>query len=488
MPDLYYKTIAELSAALEAEATTSVAITQAAIDRTAAVDDRIKAFLDYDAEDALAQAKASDERRAAGRALGPLDGIPVGIKDVLAVKNQPLSCASRMLAGYRSPFDATCVGKLREAGAVIYGRLNMDAFAMGSSTENSAFQITANPWDLEAIPGGSSGGSAAAVAAGESPVAIGTDTGGSIRQPAALCGVVGMKPTYGLVSRYGLVAFASSLDQVGPLTRTVEDAALMLEVMLGKDPLDSTSIAPRGETSYATALKAANGPWKLGVPSEFFGAGIDPEVKATVERAVDWYRQQGCEIVDINLPHSDLAVPVYYIVATAEASSNLARFDGVRYGHRSPEASDALSLFTKSRGEGFGAEVKRRIILGTYVLSSGYYDAYYLRAQKVRRLILGDFGKAFETVDAILTPTSPTPAFKRGERTNDPLAMYLSDIYTIPANLAGLPAISIPAGFSSGGLPIGLQVIGPAFGEAAMFAVAHAFEQAHDYARQTPDL
>jgi aspartyl-tRNA(Asn)/glutamyl-tRNA(Gln) amidotransferase subunit A len=393
-----------------------------------------------------------------------------------------------MLESYVSPFDATCVRQLRDAGAVIFGRLNMDEFAMGSSTENSAYQTTANPWDLETIPGGSSGGSAAAMAAGEAIATLGTDTGGSIRQPAALCGVVGMKPTYGLISRYGLVAFASSLDQVGPFARTVEDAAILMEAMLGKDALDSTSIAPQGDTNYVQALQTKQGPWKLGVPREFFAEGIDPEVKESIETAIDWYRNQGCEIVDISLPHSDLAVPVYYIVATAEASSNLARFDGVRYGHRSEEAKDALSLFTKSRGEGFGEEVKRRIILGTYVLSSGYYDAYYLRAQKVRTLIRNDFEQAFEKVDAILTPTSPTPAFKRGERSDDPLAMYLSDIYTISVNLAGLPALSVPCGFTGSGLPIGLQVIAPAFGEADMFAVAHAFEQAHDYHLQTPAL
>lgn len=488
MATLNSKTISELAALLAAGETTSQAITQAVIDRTAAVDGQVQAFLSSDPSDALAQARASDERRAAGRSLGPLDGIPIGIKDTLAVKDQPLRCASKMLEHYVSPFDATCIAKLRAAGAVIWGRLNMDEFAMGSSTENSAYQTTANPWDLETIPGGSSGGSAASVAACEAIGSLGTDTGGSIRQPAALCGVVGMKPTYGLISRYGLVAFASSLDQVGPFAHTVEDAALLMEAMLGKDPLDSTSIAPQGETDYAAALKTRKGPWKLGVPREFFGEGIDPEVKANVEQAIDWYRSEGCEIIDISLPHSDLAVPVYYIVATAEASSNLARFDGVRYTHRSEAAKDALTLFTKSRGEGFGDEVKRRIILGTYVLSSGYYDAYYLRAQKVRRLILGDFEAAFEQVDAILTPTSPTPAFKRGERANDPLAMYLSDIYTISVNLAGLPAISIPSGFTESGLPIGLQVIGKAFGEADMFAVAHAFEQAHDYHKQTPDL
>lgn len=488
MQDLHFKTITELAAALEAGETTSVALTQAIIDRTAAVDEQVKAFISYDAEDALAQAEASDARRVAGEALGPLDGIPIGIKDVLAVKDQPVGCASRMLDGYISPFDATAIVKLRLAGAVIWGRLNMDEFAMGSSTENSAYQTTSNPWDLETIPGGSSGGSAAALAAGEAIATLGTDTGGSIRQPAALCGVVGMKPTYGLVSRYGLVAFASSLDQVGPFARTVEDAALLMEAMLGKDPLDSTSIEPQGETNYVAALEEKKGPWKLGVPQEFFGEGIDPAVKANIEQAIDWYKAQGCEIVDISLPHSYLAVPVYYIVATAEASSNLARFDGVRYSHRSEDAKDALTLFTKSRGEGFGDEVKRRIILGTYVLSSGYYDAYYLRAQKVRRLILGDFEKAFEQVDAILTPTSPTPAFKRGERADDPLSMYLSDIYTISVNLAGLPAISVPSGFTESGLPIGLQVIGKAFGEADMFAIAHAFEKGHEYYKAVPDL
>lgn len=488
MSALYFKTISELAAMLAAGETTSVKITQAVIDRTAAVDDRVNAFLFTDPADALAQARASDARRTASKVIGPLDGIPIGIKDTLAVKGQPLGCASKMLQHYVSPFDASCIVKLRDAGAVIWGRLNMDEFAMGSSTENSAYGATANPWNLETIPGGSSGGSAAAIAAGEAIATLGTDTGGSIRQPAALCGVVGMKPSYGLISRYGLVAFASSLDQVGPLTRTVEDAALLMQAMLGKDPLDSTSIEPPEMPNYATALHAKQGPWKLGVPREFFETAINPEVKANIEQAILWYQSQGCEIVDISLPHSELAVPVYYIVATAEASSNLARFDGVRYGHRSPEARDALSIFTKSRGEGFGDEVKRRIILGTYVLSSGYYDAYYLRAQKVRRLILRDFETAFNQVDAILTPTSPTPAFKRGERANNPLAMYLSDIYTIAVNLAGLPAISVPSGFTASGLPIGLQIIGKAFGEAEMFAIANAFEQAHDYYRAVPAL
>lgn len=488
MPPLHYNTIAQIAHSLKVGETTSVEVTQAVLDRIKAVDDQVQAFLSLDAVDAIAQAQASDERRAQGSTFGPLDGIPIAIKDTLAVKDQPLRCASKMLESYTSPFDATCIRQLRDAGAVIFGRLNMDEFAMGSSTENSAYQTTSNPWDLGTIPGGSSGGSAAAMAAGEAIATLGTDTGGSIRQPAALCGVVGMKPTYGLISRYGLVAFASSLDQVGPFTRCVEDAALLMEAMLGKDVLDSTSIRPQGDTHYVQALQKKKGPWKLGVPREFFGKGIDPEVKANIEKAIEWYRSQGCAIIDISLPHSDLAVPVYYIVATAEASSNLARFDGVRYGHRSAAADDAVSLFTKSRGEGFGEEVKRRIILGTYVLSSGYYDAYYLRAQKVRTLIRNDFENAFEQVDAILTPTSPTPAFKRGERSDDPLSMYLSDIYTISVNLAGLPAISVPSGFTKAGLPIGLQVIAPAFGEADMFAVAHAFEQAHDYYQQTPKL
>ena len=488
MQDLYFKTISELADILASGETSSVEITQAVIDRTAAVEDRVKAFLHTDTNDALKQAKASDQRRAAGKAIGPLDGIPIGIKDILAVKDQPLHCASKMLENYISPFDATCISKLRNAGAVIWGRLNMDEFAMGSSTENSAYKTTSNPWDPEMTPGGSSGGSAAAVAAGEAIATLGTDTGGSIRQPAALCGVVGMKPTYGLISRYGLVAFASSLDQVGPITRCVEDAALLMQAMLGKDPLDSTSIEPPETFDYSSALEKNTGPWKLGVPRKFFDQGIHPEVKTAIDKAINWYAAQGCEIVDIDLPHSELAVPVYYIVATAEASSNLARFDGVRYGHRSPEANDAYTLYAKSRGEGFGDEVKRRIILGTYVLSSGYYDAYYLRAQKVRRLILRDFEKAFEQVNAILTPTSPTPAFKRGERSDDPLAMYLSDIYTISVNLAGLPAISVPCGFTEKSLPIGLQVIGKSFGEAEMFAVANAFEKAHDYTRQTPEI
>jgi aspartyl-tRNA(Asn)/glutamyl-tRNA(Gln) amidotransferase subunit A len=488
MRALHFQTISELSAALRAGKLTAVGLLEAVIQQTERVEGQVQAFLDYDVEDARAQALASDQRRAEGAALGPLDGIPIAIKDALAVAGQRLSCASKMLEHYVSPYDATCVAQLRAAGAVIWGRLNMDEFAMGSSTENSAFQTTCNPWNVDCIPGGSSGGSAAAVAAGQTIVSLGSDTGGSIRQPAALCGVVGLKPTYGLVSRYGLVAFASSLDQVGPFARSVEDAAIVLQAMLGKDPQDSTSLAPPVAVDYRAAIHEQKGPWRIGVPKEFFAEGLDPEVKHSILDAIEWYRSQGCEIVDLSLPHSDLAVPVYYTVATAEASSNLARYDGVRYTHRSTEASDIDSVYFKSRGEAFGREVKRRIMLGTYVLSSGYYDAYYLRAQKVRRLILGDFVEAFRKVDVILTPTSPTPAFKRGERSQDPLAMYLSDIYTISANLAGLPALSIPSGLTQSGLPIGLQLIGPAFAEANLLAVAHAFEQAHDYHLQAPTL
>jgi len=487
MSEIYYKTASELSDLLNKKEISSVELTQSVIDRTESVDHKVHAFLSYDASDALAQAKLSDERRARGETLGPLDGIPVGIKDVIAVKDQRLTCASKILENFISPYDSTTTIRLREAGAVLWGRLNMDEFAMGSSTENSAFQKTANPWDLERIPGGSSGGSAACVAAGESIVSLGSDTGGSIRQPAALCGVVGMKPTYGMVSRYGLVAFASSLDQIGPMSRSVKDAALLLQAIVGHDPLDSTSLKTE-IPDYTKAIDEQKGPWKLGVPKEFFGKGLDDEVRRHIEQAIDYYKSKGCEIVDVSLPHTDLAVPVYYIIATAEASSNLARYDGVRYTHRSEQAKNHIDLYFKSRGEGFGEEVKRRIILGTYVLSSGYYDAYYLRAQKVRTLIRNDFLKAFESVDAIITPTSPTPAFKTGERTADPLAMYLSDIYTISVNLAGLPAISIPCGFTKDKLPTGLHLIGKPCAEAELLALAHSFESDHDFASQTPSL
>jgi aspartyl-tRNA(Asn)/glutamyl-tRNA(Gln) amidotransferase subunit A len=486
--ELIYKSATELAALLEARKLSSVELTSAFIARTKAVDARVRAFNSFDEAGALAQARASDERRATGQARGPLDGIPVGIKDVIAVADQPLTCSSRILANFVSPYDATVTRKLKDAGAIPWGRLNMDEFAMGSSTENSAFQTTANPWDLTRVPGGSSGGPAAALAAGETPMALGSDTGGSIRQPASFCSVVGLKPTYGLVSRYGLVAFASSLDQIGPFARTVGDAALLLGAIAGHDPLDSTS-CKIPVPDYRAELAGRRGPWRLGVPKEYFGAGLDSEVADAIRAAIEYYRSAGCEIREVSLPvASEYAIAVYYIIATAEASSNLARYDGVRYGLRSPAAADAIDLYFKTRAEGFGPEVKRRIILGTHVLSSGYYDAYYLRAQKVRTLIRNDFLRAFREVDALLAPVAPTAAFKSGEKSADPLAMYLSDIYTISLNLAGLPGISVPCGFTKGGLPIGLQVIGQPFREADLLAIAQAYEAAHDWHTRHPVL
>ncbi len=486
--ELIFKPAAELAALLETKEVSSVELVRTFITRTKAVDGKVRAFNSFNEADALAQARASDARRAAGQARGALDGMPVGIKDIIAVAGQPLTASSRMLANFISPYDATVTRRLKEAGAICWGRLNLDEFAMGSSTENSAFHPTANPWDLGRVPGGSSGGAAAAIAAGEAPLALGSDTGGSIRQPAAFCSVVGLKPTYGLVSRYGLIAFASSLDQIGPLARTVEDAAMLLGTIAGHDPQDSTSFSTP-IPDYRAELKRRRGPWKLGVPKEYFGAGLDAEVGAAVKAAIGFYREAGCEIREVSLPlAADYAIAVYYIIATAEASSNLARYDGVRYGHRSKEATDAIDLYFKSRAEGFGPEVKRRIILGTHVLSSGYHDAYYLRAQKVRTLIRNDFMRAFQEVDALLAPVSPTAAFKQGEKSADPLAMYLSDIYTISLNLAGLPGISIPCGFTRGGLPIGLQIIGPPYEEAGLLAIAHAYEQGHDWHTRHPKL
>jgi aspartyl-tRNA(Asn)/glutamyl-tRNA(Gln) amidotransferase subunit A len=483
---LHYQSIAELSAALQARRISAVELMQAVIARTQAVEDRVHAFNSYDVGEARAQASASDERRARGEARGPLDGIPIGLKDVIAVTGQPLTASSRMLKSFVSPYDATVTRRLREAGAICWGRLNMDEFAMGSSTENSAFGPTANPYALDCVPGGSSGGSAAAVAAGETIVSLGSDTGGSIRQPASFCNVVGLKPTYGLVSRYGLIAFASSLDQIGPFGRSVEDTAMVLGAIAGHDPLDSTSW--RAEVpDYRAALQARRGPWRIGIPREYFGEGLDPEVAASVQAAVRFYESQGCTVKDVSLPHTEYGIGVYYIIATAECSSNLARFDGIRYGHRSKEAKDAVEIYSKSRAEGFGAEVKRRIILGTYVLSSGYYDAYYLRAQKVRTLIRQDFLNAYRDVDVMLTPTAPTPAFRRGAKA-DPLAMYLCDIYTIGVNLAGLPAVSVPCGFSADGRPIGMQLIGQPFGEAELLAMAHTYERAHTWSQRRPTL
>jgi len=423
---------------------------------------------------------------AAGQSRGALDGIPIALKDVIAVAGQPLTASSRMLANFVSPYDATVTTKLKNAGAVLWGRLNCDEFAMGSSTENSAFHPTGNPWDVTRVPGGSSGGSSAALAAGEAIATLGSDTGGSIRQPAALCGVVGLKPTYGLVSRYGLIAFASSLDQIGPFARAVEDAAIVLGAIAGHDERDSTSFKTE-IPNYRAELATRRGPWKLGIPKEYFGEGLDPEIGAAVEQAIAFYKKLGCEIREVSLPHTRYCLDTYYIIATAEASSNLARYDGIRYGHRSKNAKDIVDLYFQSRAEGFGPEVKRRIILGTYVLSSGYYDAYYLRAQKVRTLIRQDFLNAYQEVDALITPTSPVPAFKIGEKT-DPLALYLCDIYTIGVNLAGLPGISVPCGFTKGGLPIGVQLIGQPFQEANLLAIAHAYERAHEWNQKFPTL
>jgi len=484
---LVEKTASELSDLLSKKDISSLEIAQACLTQIDRVDGQVHAFLHRDDTDFLAQAKASDERRGKGNLLGPLDGIPVALKDVISVKGQPLTAASKILQNYISPYDATVTRKLKEAGAVIGGRLNLDEFAMGSSTENSAYGPTRNPWDLNCVPGGSSGGSSAAVAAREAPLTLGSDTGGSIRQPASLCGVVGMKPSYGMVSRYGLAAFASSLDQIGPFSKTVEDAALLLEVISGHDPLDSTSF-PSEVPSYTANLSNSQKPCVLGLPKEYFGEGMDDEVRNAVDLAVEFYRTQGHKIVEVSLPTTELAVPVYYVIATAEASSNLARYDGIRYTTRSEKAKNAIDVYAKSRGEGFGEEVKRRCILGAYGLSSGYYDAYYLRAQKTRTLIREDFNRVFKDVDAIITPTAPTPAFKFGEKSDDPISMYLSDIYTISTNLAGLPAISVPCGFTQRKLPIGFQLIGRAFEESSLLSIAHAYDREHKFGCVVPSL
>ena len=487
MPGLNRLTIAELSEKLAAGACTSVDIVNDVLAAIDAKDGRIGAYLSVDREDALAQARRADEARANG-AGHPMLGIPVAIKDLLNVKGQPCTCASRILEGYVAPYDATAIARLREAGAVLLGRVNMDEFAMGSSTENSALRKTSNPWNPEHVPGGSSGGSAACVAADEAIASLGSDTGGSIRQPAAFCGCVGLKPTYGRVSRYGLTAFASSLDQIGPLAKTVEDAAILLETLCGHDPMDSTSIdveVPAFGKALGDGAPSLEG-MKLGLPKEYFVEGMDPEVEQAVRAAVEQCRSLGAEIVDVSLPHSKYAIAVYYIVATAEASANLARFDGIRYGLR-VDGKDPLELYGKTRAAGFGPEVKRRIILGTYVLSSGYYDAYYKRAQKVRTLIRNDFSAAFRQCDAILAPVSPTPAYRLGEKSDDPLKMYLDDILTTPVNLAGNCALSLPCGFSSAGLPIGLQVIGDSFAEETILKVGHAYERSTEWHRRRPE-
>ena len=473
-------TIPELREQLASGSISSREVVDQLAQRIEAVDPQLKAYLHLDLEKARAQADAAQPAL-------PLGGVPIAIKDVINVQGDPCTCASKILQGYVAPYDATVITKLRAAGAVLMGRTNMDEFAMGSSTENSSWGVTRNPWDLDRIPGGSSGGSAAAVGGHEAFAALGTDTGGSIRQPAALCSCVGMKPTYGRVSRYGLVAFASSLDQIGTFTKTTEEAALLLEVIAGHDPRDNTSV-DRPVPKYTHALHQGVKGLRLGVPKEYFIAGIDPEIEKAVRAAIDVYKSQGAEIVEVSLPHTKYAVAVYYIIATAECSANLARLDGVRYGKRAADPKDILDLYGRTRAEGFGPEVKRRIILGTYVLSSGYYDAYYNKAQKVRQLIAEDFRLAFEQCDALLTPTSPTAAFKIGERTQDPLQMYLADIFTIAVNLAGTCGISIPCGFTSDKLPIGLQIIGPRWGEECMFRVANAYEQATSWHKEKPPL
>ncbi|HKZ17180.1 MAG TPA: Asp-tRNA(Asn)/Glu-tRNA(Gln) amidotransferase subunit GatA [Geobacteraceae bacterium] len=472
---LYELTIHELHDKLKKREVSSVEATRSALERIDAVEGTVKSFITVTPEEALKNAEAADKRIADGNA-DVLTGIPVALKDIFLTTGIRTSCASRILENFIPPYDSTAVAKLKEKGIVLVGKLNQDEFAMGSSTESSWFGITRNPWHPDYIPGGSSGGSAACIAARQATATLGTDTGGSIRQPASHCGCVGLKPTYGRVSRYGVIAYASSLDQVGPITRDVTDCAIMLGAVAGYDPKDSTSVnlpVPDYSKSLVNDVKGL----KVGLPREYFIEGLDPSVKKAMDEAIAVYKGLGAEFTEISLPHTDYAVATYYLIATAEASSNLARYDGVRFGHRNPDARGLIDMYMVSRDEGFGSEVKRRIMLGTYALSSGYYDAYYLKAQKVRTLIMQDFIKAFESVDVILTPVAPTPAFRIGEKINDPLQMYLSDIFTIPVNLAGTCGISVPAGFSDDGLPIGLQLIGKPFGEESILRAAFAFEQ-----------
>ncbi len=479
-------TLHEALARLEAGSLSAVELTRAVLTRIEAVEEEVHAYLFLRAEAALEEAAQADAARARG-ASRPLLGLPLALKDNISTLGVPTGCGSRILEGYIPPFDATVAARLKAAGAVLLGKTNLDEFAMGSSTENSAHGVTHNPWALDRVPGGSSGGSAAAVAAGEALAALGTDTGGSVRQPAALCNLVGLRPTYGRCSRYGLVAFASSLDQAGPLTRDVRDAALLLSIIAGPDPLDGTTW-PAPIPRYETALDQAEvRGLRVGVPAEYFAAGVDPEVTAAVHAALTLLADQGAELVELSLPYTDRALPVYYLIAPAECSANLARFDGVRYGYRA-EAETLRALYARSRGEGFGPEVKRRIMLGTYALSAGYYDAYYLQAQKVRTLIRADFEAAFAEVDLIAGPTSPVTAFPIGERADDPLQMYLADVLTLPQALAGLPAVSLPCGFDAAGLPIGLQLTAPAFAETRLLQAAYVYEQATAWHLQRPPL
>ena len=483
MSALHDKSVAELSAALRARQVSSVEVTQAFLERVTRHQADLNAFISITAEAALAEAAQADARLS-GKDAGPLTGVPIAHKDIFCTRGEKTTCGSRMLANFVSPYDATVVERLRAAGVVMLGKTNMDEFAMGSSNETSFFGPVRNPWDVARVPGGSSGGSAVAVAARLAPAATATDTGGSIRQPAALCGVTGLKPTYGRVSRFGMIAFASSLDQGGLITRSAEDAALLLGAMAGFDERDSTSVE-LPVPDYSGALGQALKGLKIGVLKEFFDNGLDPAIEQHIRAALDLLHSQGAVIKDVSLPHLPLSVPTYYVVAPAECSSNLARFDGVRYGHRCDKPRDLLDLYQRSRGEGFGAEVKRRIMTGTYVLSAGYYDAFYLKAQRVRQLISNDFERAFHEVDVVIGPTTPTAAFELGAKTSDPVTMYLNDIYTIGANLAGLPAISVPCGLAQG-LPTGMQIIGPHFGEERLLNVAHRYQLETDWHRRTP--
>ena len=495
--DLTRSTAVALLREMNAGTVSAVEVTQAHLDRISRLESKVHAFLHQDAEAALSVARGVDERRSKGQPLGKLAGVPIALKDVLCTKGVPTTAASRMLKDFRPPYNATVIERLIAAGAVPVGKTNMDEFAMGSSTENSAFGPTRNPWDLDRIPGGSSGGSAAAVAADFAPISLGSDTGGSIRQPAALCGIVGLKPTYGRVSRYGLIAFASSLDQIGPFSHDLADTALLLGVIAGKDPRDATSV-DEPVPDYLGNLDQKPKSLRIGLVREFFGEGLDPEVDAAVLAAIRVYEAAGATVKEVSLPHSKYGAPAYYLVAPAECSSNLARYDGTIFGHRA-ESFDAVSpaeeglpplirMMMASRAEGFGPEVKRRIMLGTFALSAGYADQYYNQALKVRRLIRNDFDAAFAEVDVLIGPTTPTAAFKLGEKTADPLAMYLSDIYTITTNLAGIPGISIPCGLTKSGLPIGLQLIAPAFAEDNLLRTARVFEAATDWHTKRPDL
>jgi aspartyl-tRNA(Asn)/glutamyl-tRNA(Gln) amidotransferase subunit A len=484
---LYELTISEAHQLLKTKEISARELTRAVLDRIQAVEGKVDAFLTIAEASAMEQAEQADQAIFNGRG-SALSGIPLGLKDIICTRDLRTTCGSQILANFIPPFDAAVVRKLKEAGAVIVGKVNMDEFAMGSSTENSAFKITRNPWNLERIPGGSSGGAAAAVAADMCLGALGSDTGGSIRQPASHCGVVGMKPTYGRVSRFGLVAFASSLDQIGPLSKTVGDCALLMNVICGYDPSDSTSV-PMEVPDFTAALTSGLKGITVGIPVEYGGTeGLDPEVTAAVNNAVRVIEELGAERVDVSLPHTEFAVAAYYVIAPSEASSNLARYDGVKYGLRDNGNAGLMNMYRRTRSKGFGAEVQRRIIIGTYCLSAGYYDAYYGKASQVRTLIMDDFKKAFETCDVILCPVAPTPAFKIGEKLDDPLTMYLSDIFTLSANLAGIPGMSIPCGFSAAGLPIGLQLMGKHFDEAMLFKVAYAFEQATEFHKRKPTL